>query len=267
MAEAPNKIPYPADATERAERIYAEGGMDKDVAAHFGISRQIVYLWRSREKTFDEACERGKAAGEAIRAAAIHDAVSERQTGVPNMALRKDPPEGAADTIGKLCALGHTDFEVAGFFGVSGSLINRWKAEFPDVARAFISGKEVADERVERSLFHRATGYTFEAVKIFNDKGAVTRVDYVEHAAPDTTACIFWLKNRRPELWRDRREVMATSPDGKNLNDLSSDELDRQVVEALRRAQELERRISAATAGAVREAEGQDRPADVRKLN
>jgi hypothetical protein len=264
MAEAKNKLPYPADAPERAERLYAEGRMDHDVAAEFGVSRQIIYLWRSREKTFDEACERGKQAGEEARRAAMANAAAERGPSESQelawLASRKLPPPSASETIGKLCALGHTDFEIAGFFSVSATVINRWKAEFPDIAAAFKTGKEVADERVERSLFHRATGYTFDAVKIFNDKGAVTKVDYVEHVAPDTTACIFWLKNRRQELWRDRREVAATSPDGKNLNDLSGDELDRQVVEALRRAQELDRRVSAALRAQAGKAEGDDEP-------
>jgi hypothetical protein len=266
MGTSGNKIPYPPDAPERAERLYAEGKMDHDVAAEFGVNRQIIYLWRSREKTFDEACERGKEAGEDIRRAAVSQTMSESIRGSDSHALaaiasRKDPPAGAAETITKLCAMGHTDFEIAGFFGISANgLLLRWKAEFPEIAAAFKTGKEVADERVERSLFHRATGYTFDAVKIFNDKGAVTKVDYVEHVAPDTTACIFWLKNRRQELWRDRREVAATSPDGKNLNDLSGDELDRQVVEALRRAQELDRRVNAALRAQTSTPEGDDKP-------
>jgi hypothetical protein len=260
VAESKNKIPYPADAPERAERAYAAGKTDDSVAAEFGVSRQIVYLWRSRYPEFDAACGRGRETGEAVRLAAIGDAASARTAGVERPDLRKHPPDNAAETIGKLCALGHTDFEVAGFFGVSTDTMKRWRAESDPIAHAFKTGKEVADERVERSLFHRATGYTFDAVKIFNDKGAVTKVDYVEHVAPDTTACIFWLKNRRQELWRDRREVAATSPDGKNLNDLSGDELDRQVVEALRRAKELERRVGDAVRAQADKAEGDDEP-------
>lgn len=260
MAEAHNKIPYPADAPARAEKLYGEGRMDQNVADHFGVSRQIVYLWRSRYDEFDKACERGKERGEPIRSEKIAAALVERMTGVKRPEQRKDPPPDAAETIGKLCALGHTDFEIAGFFEISADLMKRWKAEFEPIAHAFRTGKEIADERVERSLFHRATGYTFDAVKIFNDKGAVTQVPYVEHVAPDTTACIFWLKNRRQELWRDRREVAATSPDGKNLNDLSGDELDRQVIEALRRAKEIERRVGDAVRAQAGKAEGDDEP-------
>ena len=237
------EIPYPPDAPQRAEKLYTEGAVDQAVADHFGVSRQIVYLWRSRYDDFDAACDRGKRAGQELRDAAVGAAISANNTGREYPSLRKDPPPNAAETIEKLCALGHTDFEIAGFFEVGVSLLSKWKAAHPTIAAAFRAGKDVADERVERSLFHRATGYSHDAVKIFCSKdGVVTEAPYVEHTPPDTTACIFWLKNRRSELWRDRREVVATG-DGKNLNDLTNDELDRQVVEALRRAQELTRQI------------------------
>jgi hypothetical protein len=231
------EIPYPEDAPQRAEKLYADGGFDAAIAAHFGVSRQIIYLWRSRHAEFDAACERGKEAGEAARLLAIHESRS-----VEHPERRKQPPTNASDQITKLCALGHTDFEIAGFFDTCTEVVRRWKAEYPAIADAFKTGKDQADERVERSFFHKAVGYTYDAIKIFNDKGVITKVPYVEHMPPDTVAGIFWLKNRRPEAWRDRREIVATG-DGKNLNDLTNDELDRQVVEALRRAQELSRQV------------------------
>jgi hypothetical protein len=68
--------------------------------------------------------------------------------------------------------------------------------------------KEGSDARVERSLYQRANGYSYETVKIFCDKnGKVTRVPYVEHVAPDVTACIFWLENRKPNEWRDVQQM------------------------------------------------------------
>ena len=65
-------------------------------------------------------------------------------------------------------------------------------------------GKAEADDRVERSLYSRAVGYSFNSEKIFcNKDGEVTRVPIVEHVPPDVTAQIFWLKNRDPARWRD----------------------------------------------------------------
>lgn len=103
----------------------------------------------------------------------------------------------------KLCELGATDKDLADFFKVNLRTIGRWAAEHVEFCRALKVGKAEADDRVERSLFHKANGYSFQALKIMQDKGTVIKVPYTEHVPPDTTACIFWLKNRRPELWRD----------------------------------------------------------------
>jgi hypothetical protein len=46
-------------------------------------------------------------------------------------------------------------------------------------------------------------------VKIVADAktGAEHIVPYTEHYPPDTTACIFWPKNRRRDKWRDKHEI------------------------------------------------------------
>lgn len=109
-----------------------------------------------------------------------------------------------AEQARKLCELGATDSDLADFFGVSDRTIYRWAARHEEFCQALKVGKDVADERVERSLYHRAVGYSYDAVKIFNASGEPLTVPYREHVAPDTTAAIFWLKNRRKGEWRDR---------------------------------------------------------------
>jgi hypothetical protein len=70
------------------------------------------------------------------------------------------------------------------------------------------SPHQEADNRVERSLYMRANGFHYDAVKIFCDKnGRVPKVPYRECVIPDVTACIFWLKNRDPQHWRDVQNV------------------------------------------------------------
>lgn len=116
----------------------------------------------------------------------------------------------------KLCLLAATDQELADFFEVNVATLNRWKAIYPEFCASIKAGKEHADERVERSLFQRATGYEQDEVKIFlraTDEAPVY-APFRAKIAPDTTAAIFWLKNRRPELWRDKVQQDHVSTDG-----------------------------------------------------
>jgi transcriptional regulator with XRE-family HTH domain len=118
------------------------------------------------------------------------------------------------DQARKLAELGATDEEVAEFFEVERRTIYRWKHSKPEFAAALKTGKEAADDRVEHSLYRRALGYSHEAVKISISDGQEIITPYVEHYPPDTTACIFWLKNRRRAEWRDKVEHEHAGPDG-----------------------------------------------------
>lgn len=102
--------------------------------------------------------------------------------------------------------LGSTDREVAAFLGIDDSTLYRWKHTHPEFCEALKTGKDVSDDRVEHSLYRRAVGYSHDAVKVFNNNGESLVVPYTEHYPPDTTAAIFWLKNRRPAEWRERIE-------------------------------------------------------------
>lgn len=118
----------------------------------------------------------------------------------------------------KLCALGATDEDLAEFFSVSIRTISNWKAQYEDFLQALKGGKEKADDRVERSLYQRAVGYTFdsEEVRVLRD-GTIVRVPTREHCPPDVTAQIFWLKNRRSDEWRDKQNHEHTGKDGAPL--------------------------------------------------
>lgn len=108
-----------------------------------------------------------------------------------------------------LCLLGATDADLARAFDVSEQTVNAWKSAHPDFLESLKAGKEQADAKVAQSLFRRATGYSHRAVKIFCNAGVVTEAPYIERYPPDTTAAIFWLKNRRPDQWRDRQPEEA----------------------------------------------------------
>lgn len=111
------------------------------------------------------------------------------------------------DQAEKLCKLGATDKELADFFDVNPDTIYEWKNKYPEFSESIKKGKDIADAEVADKLFKRATGYSHSAVKIFNNQGKVITAPYTEHYPPDTTAAIFWLKNRQPKKWRDKQEV------------------------------------------------------------
>lgn len=112
-----------------------------------------------------------------------------------------------AEQARKLCLLGSTDADLADFFEVPESTINNWKKAHPEFMESIKKGKAIADATVADRLYKRATGYEHQAVKIFNNGGEKMVVPYTERFAPDTTAAIFWLKNRQPASWRDRQHT------------------------------------------------------------
>lgn len=114
----------------------------------------------------------------------------------------------------KLTQLGATDQQVASFFNVHVDTVFEWKARHPEFSEALKMGKAEMDAAVEQSLLRRALGYSLPAVKIMQHEGIPIEVPYTEHYPPDTTACIFWLKNRKPKEWRDRVEKEITGPNG-----------------------------------------------------
>ena len=124
------------------------------------------------------------------------------------------------DQARRLCEVGLTDQEIADFFEVDVYTIHRWKHGFPEFCHALKNAKDVADERVERSLYHRAIGYSFEAEEVFQYQGEIVRAKVRKHLPPDTTAAIFWLKNRRKEAWRDvQRHEFGRAGEFEKLSD------------------------------------------------
>ena len=135
----------------------------------------------------------------------------------------------------KLCALGATDVQLADFFGVTESTIYEWKKSHIKFSEALKVSKVAADTKVERSLYERARGYSCPEDKVFCSNGDVTVVPTTKHYPPDTTACIFWLKNRKPDDWRDLRnvniEIMTDQERMDRIDVLLQSVLDREVSE------------------------------------
>ncbi|TWT04615.1 helix-turn-helix domain-containing protein [Planomicrobium sp. CPCC 101079] len=141
---------------------------------------------------------------------------------------------------------GLTDEQIAHNIGISRSTLNEWKKKYPDISDTLKKGKEVVDRQVENALLKRALGYDYEEVTyisvevgreaydekidaeldVFNQQNpkatteerlrfiaSIPRTAEVvskrvaKQVAPDVTAQIFWLKNRKPGQWRDKQEI------------------------------------------------------------
>ena len=100
---------------------------------------------------------------------------------------------------------GLTDDQIAKNIGINRDTLYRWKKAHSDISDALKRGKEVIDRQVENALLKRALGYTYDEIT-FEGDDEVKRVR--KQVVPDTTAQIFWLKNRKPEEWRDKREIV-----------------------------------------------------------
>lgn len=135
------------------------------------------------------------------------------------------------EQVYKLCLLGAIDKDIADFFEVEEQTINNWKNEHPSFFESLKKGKKLADMNVVNSLYNRANGsvvtkqtaFKVKRTKIDQGTGkiltdeAVEIVDIKEELPPDTTAIIFWLKNRNPDNWRDKISTEITGKDGAPL--------------------------------------------------
>lgn len=114
---------------------------------------------------------------------------------------------------------GKTDAQIAEVIGIHPQTLRRWKGRFPAFVEALKESKQKADSLVEASLYRRATGYYHPEEKLFVVGGKIKRVEVLRHYPPDTTAAIFWLKNRQPKAWRDSHllpDMSQMNGDGTN---------------------------------------------------
>tara|TARA_R110001599_G_scaffold21922_4_gene81676 strand:- start:7723 stop:8235 length:513 start_codon:yes stop_codon:yes gene_type:complete len=104
---------------------------------------------------------------------------------------------------------GKTDKDVAKALGVAESTYHGWKNNNPEFIESLKDIKDwkiEADKKVEDALYNRAHGYSLTETKTFMHEGCVITEDIIKHYPPDPTSMIFWLKNRQPTNWRDKRE-------------------------------------------------------------
>jgi transposase-like protein len=99
---------------------------------------------------------------------------------------------------------GLTDEQISHNMGINPSTLYDWKKKHPKISEALKRGKEVVDRQVENALLKKALGYRYDEV-VYEDGKEVRRI--TKEVQPDTTALIFWLKNRKPAEWRDKQNI------------------------------------------------------------
>ncbi|MGV1752810.1 hypothetical protein [Agrobacterium sp. CG674] len=201
----PKEVRYQKHFIGLARTMFLAKVPEDEIAHVIGIERETMEWWKEEHPEF----------GAAFRPDPRNYGGRPTSWDERNIAIAK-----------QLAGLGATDLEIAQAFEVSIRSIHRWKLEYPEFREALEMGKDVADNRVEHSLYQRATGYSFDSEKIVVVEGEPQRVEIIEHVPPDTKAAMFWLQNRRKDAWRAvqhiNHDVEKGSPLGSFLSKLGN---------------------------------------------
>lgn len=117
---------------------------------------------------------------------------------------------------------GLTDEQIAKNLNIAYSTFKEYKNKYPAFSATLKRGKEIVDYEVENALLKRALGYEYDEITYENGE-EVKRV--TKQVAPDTTAQIFWLKNRKPDKWRDKKDVEHSGEINNPYAELTTEEL------------------------------------------
>ena len=132
---------------------------------------------------------------------------------------------------------GLTDEQIAHNIGIRKSTLYEWKKRFSAFSEALKKGKEVVDIQVENALLKRALGYSYTEItkervidydpktgEVIGSHMEITK-EVTKEVQPDVTAQIFWLKNRKPDVWRDRKDIGVSAQINNPMAGLTTEEL------------------------------------------
>lgn len=127
---------------------------------------------------------------------------------------------------------GLTDEQLAVKCNITTSTLYEWKKKYPEISEALKRGKEVIDIEVENALLKRAFGYEYDEVKSeYEDGELIKKTITRKMVIPDTTAQIFWLKNRKPKDYRDKHEVEHSGQINNPYQSLTTEELKKLITD------------------------------------
>jgi len=123
----------------------------------------------------------------------------------------------------KLCLLGHTDEELARYFEIEVSTLNKWKLANPNFVESIKAGREDADAEVSQALYKSAMGYShpetiYHVVSDGSNLGSsVVATETVKQYPPNERALRFWLMNRQRAKWTEKTEIGFTNKNGEDV--------------------------------------------------
>lgn len=138
-------------------------------------------------------------------------------------------PDGLA-RISQWAREGLTDEQIARKMGISARTYYTWQQDHPQISQAIKKGKAPVDIQVENALLKRALGYEYEEISVEEEDLPTGRTGedgepivirrtrtrrVTKQVAPDVTAQIYWLNNRRPGRWRAKPEPDASDTLGR----------------------------------------------------
>jgi hypothetical protein len=123
---------------------------------------------------------------------------------------------------------GLTDEQIAHNMGISVATLYRWKDKHSEICDALKKGKEVVDIEVENALFKRATGFEYTETRIEESGKEKKVITMKKYMPPETAAAFIWLKNRKPQQWRDKQ------PENQNVVDTEDDPITASLKEHLK---------------------------------
>ena len=129
---------------------------------------------------------------------------------------------------------GLTNADIAKKLGIAMSTFCEYQNKYSEFKEALKKGKEIIDYEVENALLKKALGYSYEEKtyekeynELIGEYAETLTKRVIKEVAPDTTAQIFWLKNRKPELWADKHQIENTKEPVININMVNNENLEK----------------------------------------
>ena len=198
---------------DKAYKLYKQGMSLVEIASQLNVPAGTVRSWKNRYKWDDDKRNATKEK-KTVRKCNVAKEVVEPKGENKKAHLNKYEEWLEPDNLLKLEAWardGLTDEQIAHNIGIARTTLIDWKKKYPDIYYALKRGKEVVDIEVENALLKRALGYAYVETKTETGGKGIKTTTTIKEVVPDVAAQIIWLKNRRPDKWREKQPEEESS--------------------------------------------------------